>query len=126
MAIWDAVGQADAIQLPDIFYTVSGKECGHAGVEAGRYSGLSFLKMFHGAADKDDLMVMRPYTEHGYATRDEFVEALKANAAVFANCNAIVFSFMRGGGWPSTDWFEVTVDKHGQITTVGPVVGENQ
>ena len=126
IAIWEAVGQADAFQAPDISYSIVGKDCSHAGFSAGRYGDLPYLKIIRADAREDDLMVSRPYTEHGYATQEEFVEALETNVELFTSCKAIVFSFMRAQAWPTSDWFEVTVDKSGRIVTVGNVTADNQ
>ena len=126
MAIWDAVGQADAIQLADVTYHVVGKDCSHPGFEVGRYNGLPFLKIIRADANRDEHITMRPYTEHGYATREELVGAVKTHVQLFANCKAIVFSFMRDQAWPSDDSFEVTVDHTGRIMSVGGVIANDQ
>lgn len=58
------------------------------------------------------------YTEVGYATRQEFVQALAERLPPFYSCKTFRFEFGRDQFWPTSDSFTVTVDAKGHVASV--------
>jgi len=58
------------------------------------------------------------YTEVGYATRQEFQQALAERIPSFYSCKTFRFEFGRDQFWPTSDSFTVSVDTNGQLTSV--------
>ena len=121
MPIWEALDFADQTQFPDISFTAWGKECSHPGVEVGRRSGPVYLKILKPQMDPKYPVSGYAYTQQGFASREEFVAAVKENVSLFSACKSIVFVMGRYQGWPAADSFGVTVDGSGRITAVTPL-----
>jgi hypothetical protein len=84
MTIWEAIDRAERIQPADIDLRVWGKDCTHAGFEAGRHNGPRYLRIIRNDANKGDLMMSRPYTEHDL----QRARNLSRHSARMVNCSA--------------------------------------
>jgi hypothetical protein len=60
----------------------------------------------------------RSYNETGYVTREDFARGLAQVVPEFYLCKEFRFTFGRDQGWPTSDFFTVTVDGEGDVTSV--------
>ncbi len=117
-SLLDVIRNGESTQKEQPSFVVVGQDCAAAYIHIGRGP-----ELLHYIRVTQQLAASNPssqagYTEIGYATRKEFVQALAERLPSFYSCKTFRFQFGRDQLWPTSDSFTVTVDAQRQVTSV--------
>jgi hypothetical protein len=118
----EVIAAGEQAQAYDIQYSVMARECPGDQLYIERASDPPSIRVIHPRRREDTPWgELGGYHEVGYATRDEFVAALKETIPRFLACKSFQFTFGRYQGWPRSDSFTVTIDEQGRVATLSPL-----
>ena len=114
------IAEAERAQAYDIQVSVSGRGCPGNELYVQRSSFEPSIRITQPPPNSARSWE-QPYTENGYATREDFARGLSELVPRFYSCKGFVFTFGRYQGWPRSDSFTVTVDEQGRVSSVSPL-----
>ena len=114
----EVIRNGESSQKEQASFLVVGQDCATSYIHIGRGPELlHYIRVTQQQAASNPSS-RAGYTEVGYATRQEFVQALAERLPSFYSCKTFRFEFGRDQFWPTSDSFTVTVDANGQVTSV--------
>jgi hypothetical protein len=124
MTLAEAFDLAESSQRPDLLVMANPKDCDSTMFQIGRHSGPRYIRVYGNNVDPKYPTTGREYREDGFASRQDFLDAVSAHSGEFLTCKSINFFLMRYQGWWSGDSFELTFDDQGKVVSVGPLTYE--
>lgn len=118
------IAEGEKAQAYDIEYIVRGRGCPGDELRVERRSEEPSIRVSGPPPDNTEPW-NQPYTQTGYASRDDFARGLAELLPKFYSCKDFVFTFGRFQGWPNTDSFSVTVDPDGKVTSVTALIEDD-
>jgi hypothetical protein len=114
----DLVRNGESAQKEQASFLVVGQDCAGPYIHIGRSPELlRYIRVTQPQAASNPSS-QAAYTEMGYATRQEFLQAVEERLPSFYSCKTFRFDFGRDQFWPTSDSFTVTIDAKGNVTSV--------